>query len=91
MVMKRSEATRARRVQYFAFSIVYYILILDSKVLCNHYPILFPLPHIMVDEQKIIPLFHPPHLLKCVRNNLLTKDLRYTLDGVERTAKWSPL
>ena len=26
---------------------------------------------------EIIPLFDPPHLLKCIRNNLLDKDLEF--------------
>ncbi|KAF0717585.1 Uncharacterized protein FWK35_00029343, partial [Aphis craccivora] len=34
---------------------------------------------------KIVHLFDVPHLLKCVRNNLLTKDLVYGLDGVKLT------
>lgn len=46
---------------------------------------------IEINNEEIIPLFDPPHLLKGVRNNLLTKDLKYTLDNVERTAKWEHL
>ncbi|XP_063900839.1 uncharacterized protein LOC135120464 [Zophobas morio] len=45
---------------------------------------------IRIGDHEIIPLFDPPHLLKSMRNNLLTKDLLY-LDkaGVERRASWS--
>jgi len=31
-----------------------------------------------INNQEIIPLFDPPHLLKCLRNNLLTKNLMFT-------------
>ena len=45
---------------------------------------------IVIDGQVIVPLFDPPHLMKCLRNNLLTKNLKFTLnDGIERVAKWS--
>lgn len=45
---------------------------------------------IIINEERIIPLYDPPHLLKCIRNNLLTKDLQYKLkDDKIRTAKWS--
>ena len=30
---------------------------------------------ILVDEVEFVPLFDPPHLLKCIRNNFLTKDI----------------
>ena len=51
-----------------------------------------PLRHdiIVIDENEIVPLFDPPHLLKCMRNNLLTKDLQFHLaDNLPRVAKWS--
>lgn len=45
---------------------------------------------IVIDGQQIVPLFDAPHLLKCIRNNLLTKDLNFCLkDGLKRVAKWS--
>lgn len=38
---------------------------------------------------EIVPLFDPPHLLKCMRNNLLTKNLQFTdTNGIKRLAKW---
>ncbi|XP_063902870.1 uncharacterized protein LOC135122549 isoform X2 [Zophobas morio] len=45
---------------------------------------------IRIGDHEVIPLFDPPHLLKSLRNNLLTKDLLY-LDkaGVERRVSWS--
>lgn len=27
--------------------------------------------------------------MKCTRNNLLTKNLMYSIDGIEKCAKWS--
>lgn len=45
---------------------------------------------IIINGQKIIPLYDPPHLLKCIRNNLLRKNLQFKLqDGKTRIAKWS--
>lgn len=41
-----------------------------------------------IEEWQIFPLFDTPHLLKGVRNNLLKKDAKFIVDGVERTAKW---
>lgn len=35
---------------------------------------------IMVHGMEIIPLFDVPHLFKCLRNNLLTKDLEFDVD-----------
>lgn len=37
----------------------------------------------------IIPVFDPPHLIKCIRNNLLKKDCQYVANGVRKVAKWS--
>lgn len=38
---------------------------------------------------EIVPLFDPPHLLKCMRNNLLIKNLKFIdKNGIERLAKW---
>ncbi|XP_063911164.1 uncharacterized protein LOC135128200 [Zophobas morio] len=45
---------------------------------------------IKIGDHKVVPLFDPPHLLKSMRNNLLTKDLLYVdKAGVERRASWS--
>lgn len=40
--------------------------------------------------QEIVPLCcDPPHLLKCTKNNLITKNLKFTdRDGKNRVAKW---
>lgn len=34
---------------------------------------------IKIGDDTVIPLFDPPHLLKAMRNNLLTKDLQFTI------------
>ncbi|KAF9409279.1 hypothetical protein HW555_011314 [Spodoptera exigua] len=44
-----------------------------------------------INNQKIFPLFDAPRLLKCIRNNLLKKDLRFTQDDKQKTAKWEHL
>ncbi|XP_063893678.1 uncharacterized protein LOC135117720 [Helicoverpa armigera] len=46
---------------------------------------------ILINGQEIVPLYDPPHLLKGIRNNLMTKNLEYTIDGATKTAKWSHL
>ncbi|KAJ8914634.1 hypothetical protein NQ315_015372 [Exocentrus adspersus] len=47
----------------------------ESEVLCN--------------KSSFVPLFDPPHLLKSIRNNLLTKDLLFTVDGTRKRASWT--
>lgn len=47
-----------------------------------------------IKGQNIIPLYDTPHLIKGIRNNLLTKDLTYTTDGKKKLLsgtilKWS--
>lgn len=50
---------------------------------------------IMLSGMKIIPIFDPPHLLKCLRNNLLNKHLEVEpseqVVGERHFAKWSHL
>lgn len=41
-----------------------------------------------VDNKEVVPLFDVPHLFKGIRNNLLTKDLHFVLNGTQRVAKW---
>lgn len=40
-------------------------------------------------NQEIIPLFDVPHLMKGIRNNLLNKDLHFTLNNEKKIAKWA--
>lgn len=40
---------------------------------------------------KLVHIYDVPHLMKCIRNNLMTKDLIYSIDGIEKRAKWSHL
>lgn len=44
-----------------------------------------------VGDNEIIPLFDAPHLLKGIRNNLLTKNLKFKKDLKIREARWSHL
>ncbi|CAH0563112.1 unnamed protein product [Brassicogethes aeneus] len=44
-----------------------------------------------IEGQKILPLFDPPHLIKCVRNNLLKHNLVYYSDKQKKVAKWDHL
>ncbi|KAL4716986.1 hypothetical protein ACJJTC_001847 [Scirpophaga incertulas] len=44
---------------------------------------------ILINGQEIIPLYDPPHLLKGIRNNLMSKNLKFMKDGKIKIAKWS--
>lgn len=44
-----------------------------------------------INNQEIVPLYDPPHLLKGIRNNLITKDLTFSINGTKRVAKWEHL
>lgn len=45
-----------------------------------------------IDNEQIFPVFDPPHLMKGIRNNLMTKNLEWNgMDGKKRTAKWEHL
>uniref|UniRef100_A0A2S2P1K5 Transposable element P transposase-like GTP-binding insertion domain-containing protein n=1 Tax=Schizaphis graminum TaxID=13262 RepID=A0A2S2P1K5_SCHGA len=44
-----------------------------------------------IGNQEIIPLFDPPHLLKCMRNNLITTNLIFSDSGIQHVAKWEHL
>jgi len=47
---------------------------------------------IQVDDGKMIQIVHifdVPHLIKCIRNNLLTKDLVFSINGEKGCAKWA--
>lgn len=48
----------------------------------------------MVDGDEIIPLFDAPHLIKCIRNNLMTKDLDIDMSNEDENkgyATWEDL
>lgn len=42
----------------------------------------------LVDGTEVVPLFDVPHLLKGLRNNLLTKNLYFTMNNQKMIAKW---
>lgn len=44
-----------------------------------------------VNKYKIVPLYDPPHLMKGVRNNLISKNIYYTTNNVEKVAKWQDI
>lgn len=46
---------------------------------------------VLINDKEIIPLYDPPHLLKGMRNNLISKNLTFKKDGETKTAKWSHL
>lgn len=44
-----------------------------------------------IENVPIYALYDPPHLMKGIRNNLITKNLEFELDGKKGTAKWAHL
>ncbi|CAK1597997.1 unnamed protein product [Parnassius mnemosyne] len=44
-----------------------------------------------VNDQEVIPLYDAPHLIKGIRNNLITKNLKYKMNGQIKIAKWEHL
>lgn len=40
------------------------------------------------NSQKIFPIYDPPHLIKGIRNNLLTINLQFNFNGTLMTSKW---
>lgn len=46
---------------------------------------------IVIDDNEIVHIFDPPHLLKCLRNNLITKNLKFFYENKEREASWEDI
>ncbi|XP_026471481.1 uncharacterized protein LOC113375750 [Ctenocephalides felis] len=45
-----------------------------------------------IDGHEIVPLYDPPHLLKCMRNNFAKYNVKFIgLDGVEYEASWKDI
>jgi len=44
-----------------------------------------------IENQEIIPLYHVPHLLKGLRNNLVSKNLHYVYENKKKTASWNDI
>lgn len=42
-----------------------------------------------IDGEEVIVLYDPPHLLKCVRNNLLSSNAKFIWNKREQTASWN--
>ncbi|VEN38885.1 unnamed protein product, partial [Callosobruchus maculatus] len=64
-------------------------LINDTRAYCLRNGIDNRYQGYLIDGQEIIHLYDPPHLLKGVRNGLLTKDLHFTQEGKQKVASWS--
>jgi len=45
----------------------------------------------LVNGEEIVCIYDPPHLLKCVRNNLLTKNLIFTWKCQKQEATWDDI
>lgn len=45
----------------------------------------------LLNGEEIVPLYDPPHLLKGIRNNLLSKNLEFEMEGKKKIAKWHHL
>ncbi|KAJ8916400.1 hypothetical protein NQ315_014610 [Exocentrus adspersus] len=44
---------------------------------------------VLIDGEEVVPLFDPPHLLKCIRNTLYSNDASYIWRNGLQIAKWS--
>lgn len=44
-----------------------------------------------VNQQEVVHLYDPPHLLKCVRNNLLMHNCKFTWKRKEQAASWNDI
>lgn len=42
---------------------------------------------IVINDQEVIPLYDPPHLIKGIRNNLISKHLKYVNYNEEKICK----
>ena len=50
-----------------------------------------PKRSIVIDNQEITPLYDVPHLIKGIRNNLLTKNLIWETKNKEIVARWEDI
>lgn len=65
------------------------ILVKETIHLCKTQNIVDKYLGFLINNEEIVPLYDPPHLLKCMRNNLLTKNLKFNYNGKNQTASWS--
>lgn len=45
-------------------------------------------PGFFINKEEVVPVYDVPHLLKGLRNNLLTKDAHFIKNGIKRIAQW---
>lgn len=63
-------------------------LIKDTKEDCVRQGIENRYLGFLIGNREIIPLYDVPHLFKGLRNNLLTKNLHFTIEGRKMVVKW---
>lgn len=44
--------------------------------------------HFEINEFKVFPIYDPPHLLKGIRNNFISKNVEFGQEGLKKVAKW---
>ncbi|KAJ8914162.1 hypothetical protein NQ315_016241 [Exocentrus adspersus] len=64
-------------------------LLNETKVYCLKKNIENRYQGYLIDEKEVIHLYDYPHLLKGIRNGLLTKDLHFKHNGCDKVACWS--
>ncbi|XP_044758448.1 uncharacterized protein LOC123316450 isoform X2 [Coccinella septempunctata] len=64
------------------------ILMEEKKAFCQRNNIEDTYFGFLIKSKEVVPLFDTPHLFKGLRNNMLTKDLHFTLNGQKKIAKW---
>ncbi|XP_063226617.1 uncharacterized protein LOC134533179 isoform X1 [Bacillus rossius redtenbacheri] len=63
-------------------------LLKESDEMCKRKGIENRNSGMVINGEEIIPLFDPPHLLKGIRNNLLTKDVLFIWEKGQQVASW---
>ena len=64
-------------------------LLFDTKIYCQQNNIENRYQGYLIDNLEVLHLYDFPHLLKGVRNSLLTKNLHFCQDGKDKVASWS--
>lgn len=44
-----------------------------------------------INNEEVIPLYDPPHMLKHIRNHLFENNATFTIDGQQYTASWEDI
>jgi hypothetical protein len=60
----------------------------DTRTLCLREGQEWTHEYFRISGKKIVPLYDTPHIIKGLRNNLISKDMFYISDNVKKIIKW---